>query len=485
MKRSLGLLAFLMFLSSTSFSQSQILKFKVNGVKDTTVHLAYYFGNKLYYADTSRADKAGNIVFGSAKKKKYDAGLYALVLPGSKYFEFIMSNENIVMETDTIDFGGKMVVKQSNENKLFYDYIQLLNNKKTEADVLREKLKALPDQKSKEAEDLKTKLTDIDKQVKAKQASLFNDNKNTLVSKIIRMSVEPTIPENPNPKDSLFAYRYAKEHYWDHLDFSDQRLVRCPSFHNRLDSYFKNMIMQHPDTMMKEADLLMAKLKDSTDMFKYVAHHLTYYFESSKVMCMDGAFVHMVNKYYKTGRAFWLDKDKLAKVIERANELSQILCGIDVHPLSLLDSTGKKWVRLYDIKADYTLLIFWDPDCGHCKKEMPKYVELYNRIKGSGFEIYSVSSDHNDKWKKFIKDNHMNFINVAVPAEVYTNQKIAAEYIQQGYTDLGSLNYRTTFDIYSTPKVFLLDKNKKIIAKQIEADQVEKLIEMFKKMKTN
>ena len=485
MKSRVWIIALLVLTSTFSFAQSQVLKFKINGVKDTTVHLAYYFGNKLYYADTSKADKTGNVVFGANKKKKYDAGMYAVVIPGNKYFEFIVTNENVTMETDTVDFGGKMVVKQSVENKLFYDYIQFLNVKKKEADGLRDKLKAMTDQKSPEAEKIKTQLIDIDKAVKEKQNSLFVDNKNTLVGRIIHMSIEPTIPENPDKKDSTFAYRYAKAHYWDHMDFTDQRLVRCSFFHNRLDAYFKNMIMQQPDTMMKEADLLIAKLKDSTDMFKYVVHHLTYYFESSKVMCMDGAFVHMVNKYYKTGRAFWLEKDKLAKVIERANELAPILCGVDVHPLSLLDSTGKKWHKLYDIKAEYTLLIFWDPECGHCKKEMPKYVELYNRLKGPGFEIYSVSSDHNDKWKKFIKDNGMNFINVAVPVEVYSNQKLALEYIQNGFTDLGSLNYRTTFDIYSTPKVFLLDKNKKIIAKQIEADQVEKLIEMFKKMKIN
>lgn len=188
----------------------------------------------------------------------------------------------------------------------------------------------------------------------------------------------------------------------------------------------------------------------------------------------------MADRYYKTGKAFWLDENKVKKIVERADELRPILCDVAVHPLSLMDSTGK-WSKLYDIKADYTLLIFWDPECGHCKKEMPKYAELYRKLRSEGFEIYAVSSDHNEKWKKFIRDNKMEFINVAVPEKVYTEQEIARDYILKGYTDLKSLNYRTTFDIYSTPKVFFLDKDKKILAKQFEADNVEKLYEFYRK----
>ena len=150
----------LLFISGFAMAQNPTLKFKIAGVKDTTVHLAYYFGNKLYYADTSKADKNGMVVFGG-KKKKYDAGMYAVVVPGNKFFVLVLNNENIFMESDTADFENTMVVKTSNENKLFYDYIQFLNKKKLEADPIREKLKALPDQKGKDAEKLKDELNKI------------------------------------------------------------------------------------------------------------------------------------------------------------------------------------------------------------------------------------------------------------------------------------------------------------------------------------
>lgn len=479
MKRIVSIVIAVVLFYNLQAQKNPTLKFKITGVKDTTIFLANYYGNKLYYSDTVKADAKGNVTFGL--KKKYEPGVYAVVVPGNKYFEIVVNNENIIMETDTNDFVAKMVVKASDENKLFYDYIKYINDKKKEADPLREKLKPM-DPKSKEADELRKRLNSIDKDVRAKQVEIYTVNPNRLISKVIKISIEPEIPEAPkNPdgslKDSLYAYKYLKAHYWDNFDFSDRRLVRCPFFHNRIENYFKNMVAQTPDSMIVETDRLIQKIDTCKEMFKYVVHYLTYTTESSKIMCMDAAFVHIAMKYYKTGQVFWLDKDKVKKITDRAEELAPITCNTPAHNVSLLDTAGKDWIKLYSMNTEYTILIFWDPECGHCKKEMPKFAELYKKWKDKGVSIYAVSSDNNDKWRKFIRDNKMEFVNVAAPAKVYENQQYAVELIQKGLTDLKSLNYRTTFDVYSTPKVFLLDKNKKILAKQLEADQVEKILD--------
>ena len=476
-----------MFLPGLIFAGKPVLKFKVNGIKNDTVTLANYYGNKLYITEKGRVDASGIVVF--SPEKPYQPGIYALVMPGGgNYFEFVVNNENIHMETDTADLSGKMVVKSSPENKLFYEYIHFLGAKKREADPLREKLKNA-DPKSPEADELRKKLTAIDKEVKQKQRDIYAQNPKMLIAKVIYMSIEPEIPEAPKDEngkilDSLFAYKYAKAHYWDHFDFKDDRLVRTPFFQNRLENYFKNMMMQHPDTLIKEGDILLSQLNDSSETFKFVLNWLTYYVESSKVMCMDAAFVHMVFKYFKTGKAYWLDSARVAKIVDRGEKLAPITCGTAVYPLSMLDTAGKNWYRLYDIEAEYTVLIFWDPECGHCKKELPKFAEMYKRLKDQGIEIYAVSSDHNDKWKTFIRENDLTFINVAIPADYYSNKGAKGiEAVRAGHTNFESLNYRDKFDIYSTPKVFLLDSNKRIVAKQIEAEQCEELINHLQKAK--
>lgn len=468
-------------LANAQNTKNPVLKFKVNGLKDTTVFLANYYGNKLYYADTAKCDAKGVFQFGG--KKKFEPGLYAVVVSG-KYFELVVNNENVYMESDKSNLIDKVVVKESKENKAFYEYINFINAKRKLADPIKESAKNLKkdDPALKKA---KEDLAKLDKEVKAFQNKFVTDNASLLTAKFIKMSLEIEVPEPPkNPdgslKDSLFAYKYTKEHYFDNLDFGDDRLVRSPFFHNKFDNYFKNMIIQIPDTVINEIKKWMPKFELSKEQFKYVCHNLTYNSESSKIMCFDKVFVYLVNKYYKTGKATWLKEDKLKKVIERADEIAPCICGIGATPITLPDST-MKWRKLYDMNYDYTILVFWDPECGHCKKELPKFAELVKKYKDKSVGVFAVSQDHTDAWRKFIRENNMGeFVNVAVPQDVYKgDQKAAHEYVKSGLTDYASLNYRNYYDIISTPRIYLLDKNKVIIAKQIESEQMDKILDVF------
>ena len=76
-------------------------------------------------------------------------------------------------------------------------------------------------------------------------------------------------------------------------------------------------------------------------------------------------------------------------------------------------------------------------------------------------EIFGVNTTQEfELWKKFIIDNDLNWINVHDPH--------------------GITRFKSKYDIYSTPVVYVLDKDKKIIAKRIGVEQLE---EFFKQMK--
>jgi peroxiredoxin len=195
-------------------------------------------------------------------------------------------------------------------------------------------------------------------------------------------------------------------------------------------------------------------------------------------MGMDGVFAHIGLNYYTQDLAYWADSAQIEKVQDKARKIFPLMLGKQAINLTLLDTSAKNWVNLTkDVKADYTVLVFWDPDCGHCKKELPKLAHYIDSIKTTvDVKVFSVSSDHNPEWKKFIVDNNLDFINVAVPQEVYKDQQKATELIISGKTDLKSLNYNTTYDIYTTPQIYLLDKTKKIIAKKLDTDLLKTVI---------
>jgi thiol-disulfide isomerase/thioredoxin len=122
-------------------------------------------------------------------------------------------------------------------------------------------------------------------------------------------------------------------------------------------------------------------------------------------------------------------------------------------------------VSLYDVKTPYTILMFWDPDCSHCKAEMPLIEEIYKNYKSKGVEVYAACVEQEfDKWTNYINEKKLNWINVI---DIYNLSE-----------------FRKNYDISSTPVIFLLDKDKKILAKKLNGKTLEQLLEFeFKEKK--
>ena len=290
------------------------------------------------------------------------------------------------------------------------------------------------------------------------------------------MIIEPEIPEVTAPianKQEL-QYRWYRDHYWDRVDFQDPRLVHDGSFHQLLEMFWTRVLPQMPDSMLIEADRLIARDTIGNDeMFKYITHFVTFNSESSQVMCMDKVFVHMIDTYYATGKATWLKKEQLKKVMDRADELRDSQCGNRIPNIILPGLDQNEWVSLYDVKSKYTAVIIWESTCGHCKKELPKYRDIYADWKDKGLEIFAIGNDFDPApWIDYVNEKGYNdWINVS-DNPLVNAQDSASVLIYNGTTTLKSLNFRTTFDVFATPKVFLLDEDKRILAKQIGADQM-------------
>lgn len=477
-----------LFLVLSVVSYGQKLKFKINGQKDTTVHLIKYFGKGLYYADTAMI-KNGYVEFDGAKQKP---GILGVLLPGQKFFEFIYNNEEVQMETTGPDFVSNMKIKKSDENKIFLEYIQFIGPKKAEAQRLNEE-KAKLKEGDPAIKELNDKIDALNKEVSNYQNNVIDNNKGKLVAKIIKMSMEIEIPEAPkdvNGKviDSNFRFLYFRKHYWDNIDLQDDRLVNTPVFHSKLEFYFsKSMMIQHWDTILYYAYDLCDRLNPKSRTFEYCVSWITSTYGKSNIMGMDKVYIMMADKYYcsKNGEgkspAFWVTPDKIKEICEKIPVQKNLVMGVKPPNIILRDSTDVKWRDFYSLKSEYTILYFWDPECGHCKKTTPKLEVLYQKkFKDRNVEIFAIGKAVGEdfkKWKDFIRTNNLTFVNVAVTDALYKAAMEDARQFVPKYTTIESLNYQTTYDIFSTPRVFVLDKDKKIIAKSLSISQLEDLID--------
>lgn len=446
------------------------IKITVKGLKEgSTCLLANYYGDKQYIKDSAVVNNKGEVVFKG--DDKYPQGVYLFVPPNKKYFDFIMDDiQNFTLETDTSDYIKGMKVKGSNENKYFYEYQLFMAGKQKQIEPLRELYKKTSKTKTDSTKLLLDQMTAIDKEVKDFKVNFIKSNPNTFVAKLMKAMEHVEIPEAPilanGKKDSTFAYRYYKAHFFDNIDFSDDRMLRTPIFHNQIKEYMEKMTAQIPDSIIVSADYIVAKAKPNAEVFKYIVYWLTYTYESSNIMGMDAVFVHMVEKYYVTKQTPWVDSTQLAKITNRAYTLKPLLLGKKAPPITMLDTAGTS-VSLYNVKASYTIVIFWDHGCGHCKKEVPKLAEVYkNKLKAKGIKVFAIETeDKPADWKKFINEHKLDWINVHQP-DAY----------QRAVT-------KKIYDIYSTPVIYVLDENKIIKAKRIDSEQISDFIDALEKEK--
>ena len=478
---------------------AQKIRIKVTGQKDTTVFLIKYFGSKLFYADTADM-KAGEVVFDGKKQKPGVVGLY---LPGQRYFEFIYNNEEVQLETQGPDFVKNMKVKKSEENKVFIPYVNYLGEKKTEVNRLLEERGKIKDKESAEFKKLTEQIDGLNKDVEKYQKDLIAANPTKLAGKLVKMSVEVEVPEAPkdekgNIKDSNFRFNYYRKHYWDNVDLQDDALANNPVFANKLEYYFgKNMMLQHWDTVIHYAFDFCDRLNPKSRMFEYSVGWLASTYGKSEIMGMDKVYYYMLKRYFCTKNsegkspAFWVEEDKFKDLCENLDNKLNLVMGVRPPNLILKDTSDTKWLDFYSLKSDYTILYIYDPECGHCKKTTPKLQKLYaEKLKARNVEVFAVGKAIGkdfENWKKFIRENNLTFINAAVTDKLYEAAKKEPEKFVPMFpgdkkpTTLESLNYQTTYDVFSTPQIYVLDKDKKIIAKRISISQLEDMLDKLQK----
>lgn len=461
--KKIYLLSLLVLWISLSFAQEKYsIKVKIDGFKDTTAFMSYFYGKGQYYKDTASIDSKGFAHF--SKKDTLEEGMYSILIGSNKIFDFLVDDQELSFTTSKSAPIQDMKTKGGQENIYFYEYLKFLNAKQKVASELKEtKEKSEP---GSEAYKNATKSIDeLDEEVKVFLNDFSKKHKGSFTVTFLNALQAPEVPEPPllenGAKDSLFAFRYFKEHFFDGFYFTDDRLIRTAAFYEKISYYMDKLNVQVPDTIIKACDFLLSKMANSPEMFKYTLNNFTSKYEKSELMGMDAAFVHLGKNYYMKGKAPWMTDKQMKKLSERVKALDPLLIGKKAPNLIVRDTAQKKMLQLYDIEAKYTIVYIWSPDCGHCKEATPKLKKLYDKVKSRGVEVFGVGNDfENEHWIDFINKHDLNWINGSDGGDFRSN-------------------FRDTWDVYSTPQTYLLDENKVILSKKMDIPSLENLLEYF------
>jgi thiol-disulfide isomerase/thioredoxin len=438
----------------------------------------------MYPDDTAVIDKKGYGVFKG--KRPLPEGMYIIYLPSTRYFEMIIGkDQQFSLETDTADYTHTLSFKGSEENQLFLEFQRFIVGLRNRADSMQILLKKTENEEEKNH--LQEQLKEINENRIAYIEKIASDHPDLFIATFLKATLDIVVPDPPrdangNIIDSTWQYYYYRNHYFDNFDIGDGRLLRTPLYEEKLMNYITKVVPQIPDSLNLEIDRLIEKARPDSNLFRYMLITLFNYFGKSNYMGMDAVQIHIADKYYITD-SWWSDPKFIADLKERVEKTKPLLIGKIAPDIELVeipaehfikaehDSVMKKFphvgvhFKLHEVQAEYLVLVFWEADCGHCKTAIPNLYEIYeNSLKEKGVKVLAVSTLFGEegkvKWVDFVNAHKLyNWINAWNPY---------------------SYDYKITYDIMTTPQIFILDKDKKIIAKKIAAEQVEDIIDAFR-----
>ena len=181
-------------------------------------------------------------------------------------------------------------------------------------------------------------------------------------------------------------------------------------------------------------------------------------------MGQEKVFLHLFQNFFAKGDTVLLNEASKKSITERAYSMMANQLGLAA-PGLIINSPENKKVSLYDQKAPYTFLAFWDPTCSHCKVEIPQLDSIYKASwKTLGVQIVGVNINYKEltSWKTFLAENNIVDWYHVYQTEDALNKEIANK---------KPTTIRQLYDVFKTPTFYLLDKDKKIIAKNLTVDQ--------------
>ncbi len=450
-----------LFIGGSLYAQSgHDIRFDIDGYKNDTLIIGFYYGKSQRVLDTLINEKR-NGKFRLTGKDTLTQGTYlALIKPENNYFQFMVDSDQNFKLNNKVDDLNDVKVKGSDENDRFYDYLGFLKKMNGKVTSINKKYKNL----NSETDSLKKLelMTALDIEVKKRQNQIVKENPSSLTSLLIKNDLSIDIPEfeGTDMEKKEQRYHYVKKHYFDHLDLTDDRNIGIPGFEKKITDYIDRWTPNYPDSIIVGIDNLLSKMWKAKETYKYFVSTFINKYGKSRIIGQDAIYVHLAKNYYGNGLAPWADKKTIGKILNEARMMEPSLMGKIAPNVTLFkeDSTA---VTLHDVEARFTVLLFWSPTCGHCTKSMPDIIKFQEEYANKDVKLLAICTkrmeDYPKCWKSVKKQHMENFLNLG--------------------DKHGKSRFKLKFNVRTTPKIFVLNRDKKIVLKDFPTNKLGEVID--------
>jgi peroxiredoxin len=444
------LLFFILFMPVVVYSQTgNSLKGTISGLENRTVTLLSFYGERNSMVDSVRTDGAGSFSF--RLSSNLAPGLYRLRWSKDGFIDIILNHENVELRSDAQFPGDSLLFTRSTENQVFYFLQKRENLTQGKMELLQQLMDYYPEKDAfyrsavVEYEKVQDGMLQTVDSLNKKHPDLF-------ALRIYRIYQAPYLPSSLTRDDRL---TYLKAHFFDRVDFQDTAILRSNAWPNKTIAYlslYSNPRLQQKQLeveFIKAVTIMLSAAGVNADVFKFLLDYLVTGFDKFHLEDVITYIAENFEDPYSCENT-----DKKSALQKKLETFKKIATGQPAPDFEIPDDKGKP-VRLSALNTEYLLIVFWSGECPHCTDMMPKVKAIYDVQKEKRMEILSVSLDTSrTSWTTVLEQEKLNWINVCdlkgfdgIPADLY--------------------------NIYATPTMFLLDRNKKILAKPISYRELE------------
>jgi len=356
------------------------------------------------------------------------AGMYKIVyaIPKEEYNFDIIYNAKEDIEF-TFDAETGITYKESIENKLLTGYTSSMS-------MITQSISNFFRQNSKD----KKALMAIFKTQKETQSSFEEAAKGTIALEFIKAN-KPYIPDTF--EDAETYIKNLETHFFDYVDFNSVTLQSSDFLVQRMYNYVLGIGKDNPDIInnyKKNIDDFCVAMKDAPLTIK--SSLLQQLWQSMADSDFEGVANYISDKYLISIAQDLNDQVLVNSLVQFKNTSKESKA-----PDFYLDASKEK--KLSDLSgSEYYILVFWSSTCSHCLNEIPQLEDFIKTMKENEVKVVAVGLEDDDKnWLYTIKE-FPDFIHVLGLGK--WDNEIGDEY-----------------DINATPTYFVLDKNKRIVAK--------------------
>lgn len=462
MKQSLSILFFLT-ITNYLFAQSYKFVFNIKDAPSTKCQFGYYKGDKTVILDSIQVDSTkGEIIFKG--DKKLQDGQYFIFLKNKGILDFIVNKEyKQTFTTYSKELSDSISVKGSKENEAYFKYLSFARKRDKKVENFRKTLDSIRQSTGdrKALNDLERDVRESSKASQEFEKKFIEDNSSLFVSKIIKSKLLPVPPKGIpalgwDNKPNVMYHVWLNRHFWDDFDFNDDKLLYSRVYPHKLQAYFEQYSSARPDSIVQSTELLFAKCKQNQEVYRYCLDWLIRQVEIRKTGGSDNILVHLYDNHLSKD-AKLADKETVERLKTKADLYRPNLINALATAFSLTSSKDSL-VTLNDLKSKFTVLYFTNSKCAECEAKTSIVAEATTEYVGKGLEVVTFYVENSkEDWITWAKKNDNNWKHVNIKETDELRMKYAA-------TEL--------------PLIYILDENKKIVGKNIKANELGRLLKL-------